>query len=86
MPVLWKVSQVIFFLEGTTRQTDQQLGHKFSLVCAMGNRQMNPRGAAVQGGRHKAARNLSRAGAARVHTRRLARASRVMGWIDLGSG
>ena len=50
---------------------------------AMGNRQMDPRGAAVQGGRHKAARNLSRAGAARVHARRLARASRVMGWIDL---
>jgi hypothetical protein len=74
------------FFEDTTRQIDQQLGHKFSLVCAMGNRQMNPRGAAVQGGRHKAARNLSRAGAARVHTRRLARASRVMGWIDLGSG
>ena len=83
MPVLWKVSQVMFF-EGTTRQIDQQrLGHKFSLVCAMGNRQMDPRGAAVQGGRHKAARNLSRAGAARVHARRLARASRVMGWIDL---
>jgi len=86
MPVLWKVSQVMFFFEGTTRQIDQQrLGHKFSLVCAMGNRQMDPRGAAVQGGRHKAARNLSRAGAARVHTRRLARASRLMGWIGLGS-
>jgi len=87
MPVLWKVSQVMFFFEGTTWQIDQQrLGHKFSLVSAMGNRQMDPRGAAVQGGRNKAARNLSRAGAARVHTRRLARASRLMGWIDLGSG
>jgi hypothetical protein len=87
MPILWKVSQVMFLFEDTTRQIDQQrLGHKFSLVCGMGNRQMNPRGAAVQGGRHKVARNLSRAGAARVHTRRLARASRVMGWIDLGSG
>jgi hypothetical protein len=87
MPVLWKVSQVMFLFEDTTRLIDEQrLGHKFSLVCAMGNRQMNLRGAAVQGGRHKAARNLSRAGAARVHTRRLARASRVMGWIDLGSG
>ena len=32
---------------------------------------------------NKAACNLSRAGTARVHTRRLARASRVMGWIDL---
>jgi hypothetical protein len=87
MPVLWKVSQVMFFFEGATRQIDQQrLGHKFSLVCAIGNRQMDPRGAAVQGGGHKAACNLSRAGAARVHTRWLAKASRLMGWIDLGSG
>jgi hypothetical protein len=81
------ISSYVFFSEGTTRQIDQQLlGHKFSLVCAMGNRQMDPSGAAVQGGRHKAARNLSRASAARVHTRRLAKASRLMGWIDLGFG
>ena len=80
------ISSYVFF-EGTTQQIDQQrLGHKFSLVCAMGNRQMDPRGVAVQGGRHKAARNLTRAGAARVHTRRLARASRLMVWIDLGFG
>jgi hypothetical protein len=38
------------------------------------------------GRRLKAARNLSRAGAARSNTRRLARASRLMGWIDLGNG
>jgi hypothetical protein len=50
----------------------------------MGNRQMNPRGAAVQDRRHKAARNLSRAGAVRVHTRRLARASRSNGMDRLG--
>jgi hypothetical protein len=68
MPILWKISQVMFFFEGTTRQIDQQrLGHKFSLVCAMGNHQMYPRGAAVQGGEHKAARNLSRAGGESSH-------------------
>ena len=56
---------------------------KTSLVSAIGVRQMDPRRAAMQGEKHKAARNLSRAGTARVHTRRLARASRLIGWIDL---
>ena len=44
---------------------------------------MKSRKAAMQGEKNKAVRNLSKAGAARVHARRLARASRVMGWIDL---
>jgi hypothetical protein len=39
--------------------------------------------AMVHGDKHKAARNLSRACTAGVHTKRPARASRVMGWIDL---
>ena len=34
----------------------------------------------MQGEKHKVACNLSRVGAARVHTRRLARASRVVWW------
>jgi len=45
--------KLCFFFEGTTRQIDQQrLGHNFSLVCAMGNRQMDPRGGC--GARRKA--------------------------------
>ena len=88
MPVLWKVSQVMFFFR-RHNSADRSAAARAQILLgmrAMGNRQMDPWGAVVQGGRHKAARNLSRAGAARVHTRRLARASRLMGWIDLGSG
>ena len=90
MPVLWKVSQVMFFFR-RHNSADRSAAARAQILLgmrAMGNRQMDPRGAAVQDGRHKAARKLSRAGAARVHTRRLARASRLMGgstW-DLGNG
>ena len=63
-----------------------QLGQSIPGICSNRYRQMKSRKVTMQGEKNKAVCNLSRAGATRVHTRRLARASRVMGWIDLGSG
>ena len=60
-----------------------QLGQSIPGICSNSYRQMKSRKAAMQGEQHKAACNLSRAGAAGSHTRRLARASWVMGWINL---
>ena len=81
MPVLWKVPQVMF--SGRHNSAGKKKTAATRVTLAIGVRQMDPRRAAVQGEKHKAARNLSRAGAARVHTRRLARANRLMYWIDL---
>lgn len=83
MPVLSKVSQVMFFRRHNSAGKTAAARAKLASYLQIGVRQMDPRRAAMQGEKHKAARNLSRAGAARVHTRRLARASRLMGWIDL---
>ena len=60
-----------------------QLGQSIPGICSNRYRQMKSRKDAMQGEKNKAVCNLSRAGAARVHARRLVRASRVMGWIDL---
>ena len=61
-----------------------QLGQSIPGICSNRYRQMKSRKAAMQGGKkNKAVCNLSRAGVVRVHARRLARASRVKGWIDL---
>jgi len=60
-----------------------QLGQSIPGICSNRYRQMKSRKDAMQGEKNKAVCNLSRAGAARVHARRLTRVSRVMGWIDL---
>ena len=53
-----------------------QLGQNIPSICSNRYRQMKSRKAAMQGEKkNKAVCNLSRAGAARVHARRLARAS-----------
>ena len=52
-----------------------QLGQSISGICSNRYHQVKSRKAAMQGEKNKAVCNLSRAGAARVHARRVARAS-----------
>lgn len=85
-PFYWRYLK-LWFWRGTNRQiARRRLGQDFPGICSDRMRKMNTRGAAMQGDEHKAARNLSRACTARVHARRLARASRVVWWHDLWSG
>jgi len=62
-----------------------QLEQSIPSICSNRYRQMKSRKAAMQGGKNKAVCNLSRAGAARVHARRLARASRVIKREETGA-
>ena len=52
-----------------------QLGQSIPGICSNRYCQMKSTKAAMQGEKNKAVCNLSRAGAARIHARRLARAS-----------
>ena len=78
MPVLLKVPQVMVLKRHKSADSTAAARANFPGICSDRMRKMNTRGAAMQGDEHKAARNLSRACTARVHARRLARASRVV--------
>ena len=60
-----------------------QLGQSIPGMCSNRSRQMKLRRAAMQGEITRGLATYLRAGVARVHARRLARASRVKGCIDL---
>ena len=72
------------FTEGTSSYGLLRLNSADRAAATRVNARWRRKGCGA-GRRLKAARNLSRASAARIHTRRLARASRLMGWIDLWS-